>query len=154
MTRNIATSRALRNVLFLGRLLIGLLLIGLLLMHGLRLGHAALPPPHPVAAAQASDTGSETHAGMGADTADRAHAGFGAGHESTPHGDGSDHQGVTQMCLAVLGGLALAVLLVRRLRGAGSLRQVRPRRQQGPLLVWTSRPPDRPSIYRLCVIRT
>lgn len=149
MTRHTATSRALWNVLPLAGLL-----TALVLMHGLSLGHAALPPPHPVAAAQASDTGSETHAGMGADTADSAHAGPGAGQESTPHGDGSDHQGVTQMCLAVLGGFALAVLLVRRLRGAGSLRQVRPRRQQGPLLVLTSRPPDRPSIYRLCVMRT
>jgi len=149
MTRHTATSRALRNVLFLAALL-----TALLLMHGLSLGHAALPPPHPVAAAQASDTGFETHPGMGADTADSAHAGPGAGQQSTPHGEGSDHQGVTQMCLAVLGGLALAVLLVRRLRGAGSLTQVRRRRQQGPHLLWISRPPDRACIYRLCVMRT
>lgn len=154
MTRDTVASRALWQVLALAALL-----SGLVLMHGLGFGHGAPATSAPddavvsTAPAHAAPEGSE-HVGLTVDPGAQLSAGAGGGADPRSHGGGPDHQSLAQMCLGVLAGVVLTVFLVLRRRGGPAARSVRTRRVGEPLLPRLSRPPERPSIYRLCVMRT
>lgn len=120
-------------------LALAVLLLAVLSMHSLGLGHgASVQGPHDAHVASAAMT-----------------FGNAASHGPATGDDvGGGHQEWTQVCLAVIGTLALAALLAPGLLSRRGSTRRRPRSSHWrPLHIPGVRPPPAPCLHRLCVLR-
>lgn len=122
------------------------LVVGLVLMHGVGLGHGPLPMTSVETASTTSHVGVEHPGPPGHGAATLPAAG-------SDHGHDSDHTEWAQMCLAVLGVVAVATMALLRLRGDHTSRPRGPRQVGMPQRGRAAPPRDGPSLHQLCVLR-
>ncbi|MFK5583798.1 DUF6153 family protein [Serinicoccus sp. LYQ131] len=120
------------------------LLVGLILMHGVGLGHGPPPMTHV--------TDAPAHAAL-EQPGTSGHVPTGLPPGGADHSQSSGHTEWAQMCLAVLGAVAIASLALLRLSEDDSRAPRRSRYHGTRQMARITRPRDGPSLHQLCVMR-